>query len=77
MPGLVGSLHSALGVPSPGSAAAAVVALALLALLAEREILRAYLGTRRTVRLEILNVAIGPLLVAFVVIVLLRMTGNT
>ena len=75
-PGLVESIRGALGAPTSGSAPAAVVALVLIALLAEREILRAYMGPRRALRLDVLNVAIAPFLVAFVVIVLLRMSGH-
>ena len=65
-----------LSAPSPNGAVSGVLALLLIALLAGREILRAYAGDRRTRRLEVLNVAIAPLLVAFVVVVMLRVTGH-
>jgi hypothetical protein len=47
-------------------------ALLLLILLVEAEIIRAYLGTRRPLRLQPLGVAIVPLCLVFVFVVIVR-----
>lgn len=47
----------------------------LLVLLAEQELVRAYLGDAATARLRPLWIVLAPLLAAFVLIVLVRMLG--
>ncbi len=49
-----------------------IVTLLLFLLLVEAEVLRAYEGARNRVRLHVLGVAVLPLLLAFVLIVTVR-----
>jgi hypothetical protein len=53
----------------------AIVIVLLLVLLAEQELVRAYLGDAATARLRPLWIVLAPLLAAFVLIVLVRMLG--
>jgi hypothetical protein len=68
--------HLSNSISGPASAHVdATLIVLLLVLLAEQELVRAYLGDAATARLRPLWIVLAPLLAAFVLIVLVRMLG--